>query len=171
MRSEAVTVSPRVSIGELVHDHIMDSDDHSFPVLDSGRLVGMVTLQDVRSVPRENWHALTVSKVLAQREPDRLTAEVRKAKRDDRVFLDYLRNSYAQTGVRPYAVRVKPGAPVATPLDRDELSDRSLHSQSYTLVNVFRRLGQKDDPWRTMMHHAYSLEKPRLALRKLQEGS
>jgi bifunctional non-homologous end joining protein LigD len=37
--------------------------------------------------------ARNLSKVLAQREPDRLTAEVRKAKRDGRLFLDYLRNS------------------------------------------------------------------------------
>jgi bifunctional non-homologous end joining protein LigD len=115
--------------------------------------------------------ARNLSKVLAQREPDRLTAEVRKAKRDGRLFLDYLRNSYAQTGVAPYAVRAKPGAPVATPLDWDELEDRSLHSQSYTLANIFRRLGQKDDPWRTMMRHACSLEKARAALQELSEGT
>ena len=109
-----------------------------------------------------------LSSVLARREPDRLTADVRKNKRQGRVFLDYLRNSYAQTGVAPYAIRAKPGAPVATPLDWDELGDRHLHSQSYTLANIFRRLGQKDDPWRTMMRHTHSLTEPRRALQRLQ---
>jgi len=114
--------------------------------------------------------ARNLSQVLAQREPDHLTAEVRKAKRGDRLFLDYLRNSYAQTGVAPYAVRAKPGAPVATPLEWDELGDSNLNSRTYTLANIFRRLGQKDDPWRGMMRHAVSLDKAQDALRRLQES-
>jgi len=115
--------------------------------------------------------ARKVSKVLAWREPERLTAEVRKDKRKGRVFLDYLRNSYAQTGVAPYAIRARPGAPVATPLEWAELGDSSLHSQSYVLSNIFRRLGQKDDPWQSIMRHAQSLEKPRALLQSLQERS
>ncbi len=44
-------------------------------------------------------------------------------------------------------MRARPGAPVATPLDWDELSESGLTSQRYTVKNIFRRLGQKDDPW------------------------
>jgi bifunctional non-homologous end joining protein LigD len=80
------------------------------------------------------------------------------------VFLDYLRNSYAQTSVPPYAVRAKAGAPVATPLDWDELGDSSLNSQTYTITNIFRRLGQKGDPWKGMMRYAQSLDEPRRRL-------
>ncbi|MGV2830013.1 non-homologous end-joining DNA ligase LigD [Myxosarcina sp. GI1(2024)] len=61
-------------------------------------------------------------------------------------ILDTKRNAYAQTAVPPYAVRMKPGAPIATPLDWEELSDRHLHSQTYAIGNTFRRLGQKPDP-------------------------
>lgn len=95
---------------------------------------------------------------LARREPERLTTETRKDQRHGRVFLDYLRNAYAQTGVAPYTVRAKPRAPVATPLDWAELADPSLHSQSYTLRNIFRRLGQKADPWQDMRDHARALK-------------
>lgn len=95
---------------------------------------------------------------LARREPERLTTETRKDQRQGRVFLDYLRNAYAQTGVAPYTVRAKPGAPVATPLDWVELADPRLHSQSYTLRNIFRRLGQKADPWQDMRDHARALK-------------
>lgn len=101
--------------------------------------------------------ARRLAEVLAGREPDRFTTETRKNKRRGRLFLDYLRNSYGQHGVAPYAIRAKPGAPVATPLDWDELANRNLHSQSYTMQNIFRRLGQKEDPWRDMMDHARSL--------------
>jgi bifunctional non-homologous end joining protein LigD len=96
---------------------------------------------------------------LARRAPDRLTVEMAKADRQGRLFLDYLRNAYGQTAVAPYAIRAKPGAPVATPLDWEELGDSSLHSQSYTLKNIFRRLGQKTDPWRDIREQAQSLKR------------
>ena len=48
--------------------------------------------------------------------PDRLTTEFMKAERDERVFVDVLRNRWAQTAVAPYSVRAKPDAPVAVPL-------------------------------------------------------
>ncbi len=97
------------------------------------------------------------AKLLAHRHPSQLTTETRKDKRQGRLFLDYLRNAYGQTGVIPYTVRARPGAPVATPLDWDELHDSSLTSQSYTLKNIFRRLGQKTDPWQTFTRHGASL--------------
>jgi bifunctional non-homologous end joining protein LigD len=105
--------------------------------------------------------AKDVAKVMAQRHPDRLTVETRKAKRQGRLFLDYLRNAYSQNSVAPYGVRAKPGAPVATPIDWDELSDPDLDSRSYTVRNIFRRLGQKEDPWKSYMRHARSLDEPR----------
>jgi bifunctional non-homologous end joining protein LigD len=49
--------------------------------------------------------------------------------------------------VTPYAVRARSGAPVATPLDWNEVHDSYLKSTSYTISNIFRRLGQKADPW------------------------
>ncbi|GIK38926.1 MAG: ATP-dependent DNA ligase [Chloroflexota bacterium] len=95
---------------------------------------------------------------LARREPKRLTTETRKNQRQGRVFLDYLRNAYGQTGVATYTLRAKPGAPVATPLDWAELADPQLHSQSYTMRNIFHRLGQKADPWQDIRNHARALK-------------
>jgi len=62
-----------------------------------------------------------VARLLADRHDDRLTVEVRKDKRKGRVFVDYLRNEYAQTAVAPYGVRARKDAPVAAPIDWDEL--------------------------------------------------
>ena len=86
---------------------------------------------------------------LAEDEPKLLTIEQRKEKRGQRVFVDYLRNAYGQTSVAPYGVRAKPRAPVATPLDWDEALGET-GPRDYTLGNIFRRLGQKADPWRGM---------------------
>lgn len=85
--------------------------------------------------------------MIADRRPDELTVSTRIGDRGGRVFVDYLRNGYAQTTVAPYAVRALPGAPVATPIDWSELG--STEPRSFTITNLFRRLGQKDDPWST----------------------
>lgn len=95
---------------------------------------------------------------LAKREPDKLTTETRKNQRQGRLFLDYLRNAYGQTSVPPYALRPIPGCPVATPIEWEELDDTDLDSQTYTIKNIFRRLAQKEDPWKEIYSHAISLE-------------
>lgn len=94
---------------------------------------------------------------LAEAHPKRCTTEQRIAKRADRVYLDTARNAYGQTAVAPYSVRARPNAPIATPLDWDELDRPDCSPQRYTIRNIFRRLGQKDDPWSAMHRHARAL--------------
>jgi bifunctional non-homologous end joining protein LigD len=89
--------------------------------------------------------ARQVGELAAKRHPESLTVEQRKTARQGRVFVDYLRNSFGQTTVAPYAVRALPGAPIATPLDWGELV--SSEPQQYRIDNIFRRLAQKEDPW------------------------
>jgi bifunctional non-homologous end joining protein LigD len=83
--------------------------------------------------------AVAVAAELIARRPDELTAEFYKRKRDGRLFVDVNRNAYAATAVPPYAVRARPGAPVATPLRWDELSDRRLSATRWTLRTVLDR--------------------------------
>ena len=59
--------------------------------------------------------ARALAKKMQDRRPHELTTAQYKSKRKGRLFLDTARNSYGQTGVAPYAVREKEGAPVATP--------------------------------------------------------
>lgn len=94
---------------------------------------------------------------VAEQAPEILTTEQRKSKRGDRVYLDVLRNSYGQTAVAPYSLRLKPGAPVSTPVTWEQLKDRELGPQTYTLKNIDRRLAQVEDPWKDMRRHASSL--------------
>lgn len=84
---------------------------------------------------------------LAEEHSDLLTDEHRKEKRKGRVYLDVARNAYAQTSICIYSVRAIPGAPVAVPLRTDELEQSDLTPQKYTVQNLFRRLGQVEDPW------------------------
>jgi bifunctional non-homologous end joining protein LigD len=79
--------------------------------------------------------------------PETLTTSWRKAGRGGRVLVDAARNTYAQTAVAPYAVRAKPGAPVATPLAWEELDDPDLSPRRWTLRDVPARLESRGDPW------------------------
>lgn len=97
-----------------------------------------------------------VAEVLSLRYPEKLTTEIRKNKRRGRVFIDVARNAYAQTAVAPYAVRAKPGAPIATPIDWEELNEEMTPTK-YNIKNIFRRLPQKNDPWKDFRKHAETL--------------
>lgn len=68
MRTDVPSVSPGISVSSLVHDHIMGTDEHAFPVLDAAHLVGLVTLEDVRKVPRDEWERTSVSQIMTPRD-------------------------------------------------------------------------------------------------------
>jgi bifunctional non-homologous end joining protein LigD len=88
---------------------------------------------------------------------DTLTTFWRKEKRDGRILVDTARNTYAQTVVAPYAVRALPGAPVATPLEWDELKDPDLHPRRWTLRDVGARVADRGNPWSDIRLEARSL--------------
>ena len=90
---------------------------------------------------------------VARQYPDRFTVEQRKQARKDRVYIDIGRNAWGQTAVLPYALRARPGAPAATPLDWDELAREDLSPRRFGLSNIHRRLGQKDDPFDGFAKH------------------
>jgi bifunctional non-homologous end joining protein LigD len=108
-----------------------------------------------------------LAELLAARDPDALTTEFRKEKRGGRILVDVLRNRYAQTVVPPYAVRPRAGAPVATPIEWDELSNPRLRPDGWTLRTVLRRLDKKGDAWAAMGAHARGLSEPRKRLRAM----
>jgi bifunctional non-homologous end joining protein LigD len=94
---------------------------------------------------------------VAARLPDQLTTSWRKEGRGGRVLVDAARNTYAQTAVAAYAVRAKPGAPVATPLAWEELSEPDLTPHRYMLRNVPARLEAQGDPWAGIARDAAAL--------------
>jgi bifunctional non-homologous end joining protein LigD len=99
----------------------------------------------VHDVVREQTRE--IAEELAARHPARLTTAWRKAKREGRILIDTARNTYAQTTVAPYALRARPGAPVATPLRWEELEDPGLRADSFTLATLPARLERHGDAW------------------------
>ena len=61
-----------------------------------------------------------------------------------------LRTRWAQTTVAPYAVRARPGAPVATPLRWEELEDPGLRADAHTLATIPERIEREGDAWASL---------------------
>jgi bifunctional non-homologous end joining protein LigD len=99
---------------------------------------------------------------LVESDARQLTLEVRKDKRAGRIFIDTARNAYAQTAAPPYAVRPRPGAPVAAPLEWRELEDPRLTPDRYTIRNIFDRLQRRGDIWKDVARHAQTLPRARV---------
>ncbi|KUL36851.1 ATP-dependent DNA ligase [Streptomyces sp. NRRL F-4489] len=115
----------------------------------------------VRSFARD------AARILAARHPDHLTTEQSKPARRGRLYLDIQRNAYAQTAVTPYAVRARPGAPLAAPLTWDDVDDPELTPQRWTLATAEQLL--KNDPWRGSRPRGRSLGPARRRLAALRE--
>lgn len=105
--------------------------------------------------PQHDWHSIkaftrAVAESMAHDSPRRFVAQASKAKRKGRIFIDYLRNDHTATAVAPYAVRARPGAPVAMPIEWEALSP-DLDPTGFTLENTPAHLKQrKADPWADM---------------------
>jgi bifunctional non-homologous end joining protein LigD len=108
--------------------------------------------------------ALQVARMLADRHPDLATTEQRRERRGRRIYLDVMRNAYAQLAVAPYSVRARPGAPVATPLSWSELDDPGLQPGQFSIATVPARDG---DPWEPMRRRRFGLGRARRAVARV----
>ncbi len=68
MRVNPPVCSSRCTVGRLVHDHILGTDDQAFPILEEDRLIGIVTLEDVRRINRDVWDSTIVQEIMTPAE-------------------------------------------------------------------------------------------------------
>jgi bifunctional non-homologous end joining protein LigD len=91
--------------------------------------------------------ARKIAEAMERDDPKRFVSTAKKAKREKRIFVDYLRNSREATAIAPFSTRARPGAPVAVPLNWSELSTLK-SADRYTVQNISQRLGRlRSDPW------------------------
>ncbi|MEX2141991.1 MAG: DNA ligase D [Pirellulales bacterium] len=88
-----------------------------------------------------------VATAIVRAAPDHYTANMSKAARHGKIFLDYLRNGRGASAIAPYSSRARAGAPVAMPVAWEELR-RLKAANQFTIQNAVERLRrQKKDPW------------------------
>jgi CBS domain-containing protein len=55
MRRSSVVFPGEATVGDIVHEGFMRTDERAFPVAEDGRLVGLVSVDDVRATPQSAW--------------------------------------------------------------------------------------------------------------------
>jgi len=111
-----------------------------------------------RGVGWDDFKAFTKAMVetLERDAPDRYTTNMAKTKRKGKIFLDYLRNGRGATFIAPYSPRARPGAPVAVPIDWEELA-HGVDPATFTMTTVPKRLATLTDPWKMIGHVKQSI--------------
>jgi bifunctional non-homologous end joining protein LigD len=84
---------------------------------------------------------------MAGTHPMDFVATSTKAKRNKKIYVDYLRNGRGATAVASYSLRGRPGAPVAMPVRWEELTKLKSGAQFNIETAVARLKRQKKDPW------------------------
>jgi len=87
-----------------------------------------------------------LARVIVARLPEICTVTRNPAKREGKVYIDYLQNGSGKLIAGTYCVRPKPGAPISMPVKWSEVT-KKLKPDSFTIKNGIRRLKRmKTDP-------------------------
>ena len=138
--------------GRIVHEALDALEMPSF-VKTTGSRGLHVYVPIVRgAVQKDVWtFAKALAVELASRNPTRLTAEYRVAKRPKgRVLVDYNQNAWGRTLASIYSPRPRPRAPVSTPVTWKEV-DKGVRIEDFRIDNVRERLARVDDLWKPML--------------------
>jgi Zn-dependent protease/predicted transcriptional regulator len=64
MTRDCLMVSPDISVEKLVNENVLTSGRRCFPVVSDGRALGLVTLHNIKAVPRETWASKKVRDIM-----------------------------------------------------------------------------------------------------------
>jgi len=99
--------------------------------------------------------ARRVAEVMEQKWPDRYTSNVRKAKRTNRIFIDWIRNGRGATSIAPYSLRARKGAGVSMPIAWAELD--TVAPDGVNMAEALSRIGG-NDPWQDFFQNNQQLK-------------
>lgn len=99
--------------------------------------------------PAAEWNifydfARRVAEVMEQKWPERYTSNVRKAKRTNKIFIDWIRNGRGATSIAPYSLRARKGAKVSMPITWDELY--TVAPDGISMADALLKIAESD-PW------------------------
>lgn len=116
----------------------------------------VVPIHNIYSNDQVKIFAQHIAKEVVNNNPELTTLEIRKEKRDNKIFIDILRNNYAQTAIAPYSLRSLPNAPVATPISWDEAFTKDLRPDRYDIFTAFEH--SKTEPWKNFYKNKNKLK-------------
>src|SRR5262249_14857715 len=121
----------------------------SFPRATGGKglhLVVPIARSATWDEAKDFCHATALS--LAREHAKELTANMAKARRVGKIFIDYLRNGRGSTAIASYSTRAAAGAPIAVPVAWDELRERPRVQPRFLLRDAPAWIADHRDVWR-----------------------
>ena len=64
MTKEPISVNPNISIETFIEEYVYVSHHHLYPVTVDNKLLGYISLKEVKSVPKEKWKSTSVQEVM-----------------------------------------------------------------------------------------------------------
>jgi bifunctional non-homologous end joining protein LigD len=105
-----------------IRDRLKDGGFTSYPMVSGGKGIHVIVpLKAAAEWPEVKTFCKDFAQAMADDEPRRYTANLSKARRKGRLFIDYLRNERGSTAICPWSARAREGAPVAVPVEWDEV--------------------------------------------------
>jgi bifunctional non-homologous end joining protein LigD len=122
-----------------MRDQLAELGLPSYPRLSGGKGVHVV----VPLAPHASWDQVrafceSFANAMVQRKPDRYVATMSKAKREGRIFIDWLRNGRGSTSIAGWSLRARSGAPAALLLTWEELA-RIRKPDRYTIRDAAKQ--------------------------------
>ena len=126
-----------------------------------------IPIEPVYSYEEARNFAELISRLVTHEKPHLFTTPRSVAKRQkNRVYFDYLQIGKSKTIAAPYVLRAYEGAPVATPLDWDEVVP-GLHPKQFNIHNSRERFREKGDLFRGVLDRPQNLYEALGRLEKL----
>ncbi len=97
-----------------------------------------------------NWKetrkiAKDIATLMEAKWPDKYTSNIRKDKREGKIFIDWVRNTRGATSIAPYSLRARKNATVSMPITWKELD--KIKPNEITMKKAIERLKLRD-PWK-----------------------
>jgi bifunctional non-homologous end joining protein LigD len=142
-----------------LRDRLADLGLKTFPMLSGGKgfhLVAPLTRRAEWPQVKAFCHAFAVK--VGGEAPERYVANMAKAKRKGRIFVDYLRNERGSTAIAPYSTRTRDNAPVAAPITWKE-AEKVSAANIFTISTMPERAKKLGDPWKGYFELKQSITK------------
>jgi len=145
----SVTWAAVVDAARVIRQRLGDQKLESWVKVTGGKGVHVcVAIERTISWDRARDLTRELSEGLVRDQPEKFVATASKAKRSGKIFIDFFRNGKGATIVLPYSTRARSGAPVAVPVEWDELD--GVKPNGFSLASTLARLEKIGDPWADM---------------------
>ena len=104
----------------------------------------VVPIHSIKKWKEFREFAQNIAKLMETKWPEKYVSNMRKEKRKNKIFIDWIRNTKGATSVAPYSLRIRKDATVSMPISWQELD--KVKPDEITIQEAMKRLRRKD-PW------------------------